>query len=68
MRRKAKGTNGLGPGRATIIRNPQTRSKPVPESRNLDSLCWCGRKSVTVPAEDVRRGRTISCGVKRCVG
>lgn len=70
MRKKAKAANGMGPGRAMIVRRPETkRSKPVPEApKALTSFCWCGRKYVEVSAEDVRRGRTVSCGLPRCAG
>jgi hypothetical protein len=32
----------------------------------LKVSCWCGCQTVTVPADDVRRGITGSCGRRLC--
>jgi hypothetical protein len=32
----------------------------------LGVTCWCGRKVVSVPVADIRRGQTVSCGRIGC--
>lgn len=32
----------------------------------LQALCWCQRRTVWVPADAIRAGRTGSCGNKEC--
>lgn len=32
----------------------------------LETLCWCGARTLGVPAQDVRAGITGSCGLPGC--
>lgn len=32
----------------------------------VESTCWCDHKVISVPATEIRAGRTASCGRPRC--
>lgn len=46
---------------AVITKHGETR-KGVRRDGTLDCRCWCDAQTLTVSAEDVRAGRTGSCG------
>lgn len=50
------------------VANPQHGhgERPNRESGLLDATCWCDRTVVKVTPEDVRAGRTKSCGRRGC--
>ena len=50
----------------TIRRLPPRTAYTRRDEELLRVSCWCGCQTVSVPAEDVRRGVTGSCGRKLC--
>jgi len=38
----------------------------VHEDGQMDVRCWCEATTVTASVEDIRAGRTSSCGRKHC--
>lgn len=55
--------------RAGTITPRRGQRGPIPHgerSGHLEALCWCEATIVTVPATDIRKGRTGTCGDPRC--
>ena len=76
MTRPRKIVGRVGKPRGVVLDPvPETvetkRHRKVGTSRVLPgdvvkAFCWCGRKQVDVPIEDVAHGQTGTCGRKGC--
>lgn len=51
----------------TLRRVPTAHAVRARPSGELLVTCWCEDALVSVPALDVREGRTYSCGLRKCM-